>query len=72
MLYVAAAVERAMKIQEVICRALAGKLSWIEGAEILGCCTTRTSGSDPGPPSNAAATSNCAGAPTERATRRLT
>lgn len=25
-----------MKIQEVICRALAGKLRWIEGAEILG------------------------------------
>ena len=36
MLYVAAVVERAMKVQEVICRALAGKLSWIEGAAILG------------------------------------
>ena len=36
MLYAAAAVERAMKIQEVICRALAGTLTWIQGAEILG------------------------------------
>ena len=31
-----AAVERAMKIQEVICRALAGTLTWIQAAEILG------------------------------------
>jgi transposase len=36
MLYLAAAVERAMKIQEVICRALAGTLTWIQAAEILG------------------------------------
>jgi hypothetical protein len=28
--------ERAMKIQEVICRALAGKLTWIQAAEIVG------------------------------------
>src|SRR5688500_12614748 len=36
MSYVLAAMERAMKIQEVICRALAGKLSWLQAAEILG------------------------------------
>ena len=36
MLYAADAVERAMKVQEVICRALAGKITWIEGAAILG------------------------------------
>lgn len=34
--YVWAAVERAMKMQEVICRALAGTLTWIQAAEILG------------------------------------
>jgi hypothetical protein len=37
MLYPAGAVERAMKAQEVILRALAGKLTWIQAAEILGC-----------------------------------
>jgi transposase len=36
MLYLAAAVERAMKIQEVICRALAGTLTWLQAADILG------------------------------------
>jgi transposase len=36
MLYLQAAVERAMKIQEVICRALAGTLTWLQAAEILG------------------------------------
>lgn len=36
MLYVQAAVERAMKIQEVICRALAGMLTWLQAADILG------------------------------------
>lgn len=36
MLYVQAAVERAMKIQEVICRALAGTLTWLQAADILG------------------------------------
>ena len=36
MLYIQAAVERAMKIQEVICRALAGTLTWLQAADILG------------------------------------
>jgi transposase len=36
MLYAQAAVERAMKIQEVICRALAGTLTWLQAADILG------------------------------------
>ena len=31
----AAAMERAMKVQEVICRVLAGTLSWLQGADIL-------------------------------------
>lgn len=30
------AVERMMKLQEVICRALAGTLSWLQAADILG------------------------------------
>lgn len=34
--YVLAALEWAMKKQEVICRALAGTLTWIQAAEILG------------------------------------
>jgi len=34
--YPAGAVERAMKVYEVITRALAGQLSWIQAAEILG------------------------------------
>jgi transposase len=34
--YSEAAVERMMKVQEVILRALAGKLRWWEAAEILG------------------------------------
>src|SRR2546428_13678031 len=36
MLYPEAAVERAMKRQEVICRALAGTLTWLQAADILG------------------------------------
>jgi hypothetical protein len=36
MLYPEAAVERAMKQQEVICRALAGTLTWLQAADILG------------------------------------
>jgi transposase len=36
MLFVGAAVERAMKVQEVIVRALSGTLTWIQAAEILG------------------------------------
>jgi len=35
--YSEAAMERAMKRQEVILRAYAGKLTWIQAAEILGC-----------------------------------
>src|SRR5262245_35443315 len=35
MLYAAAVVERAMKMQEVILRALSGALTWIQAAEIL-------------------------------------
>src|SRR6201987_1363024 len=34
--YSKAAVERAMKIQEVILRAMAGKMTWFQAAEILG------------------------------------
>ena len=34
--YSASAVERAMKVQEVILRAMAGKLKWWEAAEIIG------------------------------------
>src|SRR6059036_1797243 len=30
------AVERMMKLQEVICRALAGSLTWLQAADILG------------------------------------
>ena len=37
----AAEMERAMKIQEVILKAIAGKLKWWEAAEILG-VTDRT------------------------------
>jgi hypothetical protein len=36
MVYLASAVERAMKILEVICRALAGMLTWVQAADILG------------------------------------
>jgi len=36
MVYPRSAVERAMKVQEVIVRALAGKLTWLQAAEILG------------------------------------
>jgi transposase len=36
MLYVAAAVERAMKIQQVIVRALSGAITWLQAADILG------------------------------------
>ena len=36
MAYVAAAVERAMTYQQVIMRALAGSLTWLQAADILG------------------------------------
>ena len=36
MAYPQAAVERAMKVQEVIAQALAGKLTWLQAADILG------------------------------------
>ena len=36
MLYPGAAVERAMRIQEVICRAISGQIRWFQAAEILG------------------------------------
>ena len=36
MLFAGSAVERAMKVQEVILRALSGALTWIQAAEILG------------------------------------
>lgn len=36
MAYALGAVERAMKVQEVIVRALAGKLTWLQAADILG------------------------------------
>lgn len=36
MFYPVAAVEWAMKLQEVICRALAGRLTWLQAADILG------------------------------------
>ena len=36
MLYAAAAVERAMKVQQVLMRALSGAISWVQAAEILG------------------------------------
>ena len=36
MVLVAAAVERAMKLQEVILRALSGALTWLQAADILG------------------------------------
>jgi hypothetical protein len=35
-LYSEATVERAMKVQEVILRPAAGKITWIQAAEILG------------------------------------
>jgi len=39
-LYPAAAGERAMKVQEVILRAMDGRLKWYEAAEILGISIT--------------------------------
>jgi transposase len=36
MAYPLGAVERAMKVRDVILHALAGKLTWIQAAEILG------------------------------------
>ncbi len=36
MVFAAAAVERAMKVQEVIMRALGGALTWLQAADILG------------------------------------
>jgi transposase len=37
MLYGPTAVERAMKIQEVILRAMSGALTWLQAADIIGC-----------------------------------
>jgi transposase len=37
MLYGPTALERAMKIQEVILRAMSGELSWLQAADIIGC-----------------------------------
>ena len=34
--YLAPVVERAMKVQEVILRAMSGALTWLQAAEILG------------------------------------
>src|SRR5262249_61990676 len=36
MVFAATAVERAMKIQEVIMRALSGAITWLQAADILG------------------------------------
>ncbi len=36
MLYTAAAVERAMKVQQIILRALSGAITWLQAADILG------------------------------------
>ena len=36
MAYSRVAVERAMKVQEVILRAIDGKLTWVQAADILG------------------------------------
>ena len=36
MLYPGAAVEQAMRMQEVICRAISGQVHWFQAAEILG------------------------------------
>jgi hypothetical protein len=36
MVLAAAAVERAMKVQEVILRALSGSITWLQAADILG------------------------------------
>ena len=36
MAYSRGAVERAMKVQEVILRAIDGKLTWVQAADILG------------------------------------
>ena len=35
--YPASAVERAMKVQEAILRAIDGRLKWYQAAEVLGC-----------------------------------
>ena len=37
MIVSAVAMERAMKAQEVIMRALAGTITWLQAADILGC-----------------------------------
>ena len=36
MVFAAAAVERAMKIQQVLMRALSGAITWLQAADILG------------------------------------
>src|SRR4051812_47549433 len=47
LLYSEAAVERAMKVQEVILRAVAKKLTWIQAAEILGVSPPLAAGAGP-------------------------
>ena len=39
--YPRAAVERAMKVQEVIMRAMANKITWTQAGEIIGLCDCR-------------------------------
>ena len=41
--YPRAAVERAMKVQEVIMRAMAKKITWAQAGEIIGLCDRRMS-----------------------------
>lgn len=47
-LYPARALERAMKIKEVITRAISGKINWIQAAEILGCRIGSCAGGESG------------------------
>jgi hypothetical protein len=44
--YPKAAVERAMKVQEVILRAMAKKITWWQAAEIIGCLRHKTNRND--------------------------
>ena len=36
--YAESAVERAMKVQEVLVRAIGGQISWVQAGKILGLC----------------------------------
>jgi hypothetical protein len=51
--YPRAAVERAMKVQEVILRAMAKKITWAQAGEIIGLCERQ--GAVPREPGNHAA-----------------